>query len=140
MAKFENSLINYARVRKLKGDFEISAIKDALSKNISISYENEISSWMFYYNSVKKTIGKISLDDSIYETQLHRNYRKIIEDDLTNEDEKTKKWAYRKIFENIYSFYISYEKILLRHRLGSLNKIIYNVNSEINSLKKYNHS
>jgi hypothetical protein len=130
-------LINYGRVKTLKGTFDHKKYVKILANDQPISYENEVSAWM-YYGSICKDIfgGRYDLyEKTIYKAQKYRNKCKEIEENWLDEDKQRNEWMSNKTFENIYQISMYFQNIILKSIYGSYNKIIYHTQKELDSIR-----
>ena len=102
-----------------------------------ISYENEISAWMFYTNTCIN-LYKPRYDQyirNINEVQKHRSNCKKIEENWNDNDEQRKEWMSSKIYETINLISLYKLNIQTKGIYGSLNKIIFNHHNELAEIR-----
>ena len=131
-----HELINFGRVKYLKGDINYSKVIKNIINDKPISHENEIKAWTFYYSKIFYTF-KFPLEKTIYKIQKYRNKRITLE---KNSDLNIKNilnlWTRFKHFEMIFGVDLSYRAMMIEQQNTSLMKIIRNLNNNIHDLKK----
>lgn len=129
------NLINYARIRSLKaGSFNTQNVLKSIRSNKSISFENELSSWVFYLQQLRKKWNgwnKKQFIESIKNGQIYRNRRRDIEREWRDEESQRAQWRDLRHFDLIYDLDISYKRIILNHLVGSGKKLIKTIHDDI---------
>lgn len=140
LSRLEDKILNYARVKYLDPAFDINSVVKKLNINGKISTENEIKSLEFYFILFNSIMGDVNakLENSIKKCQKYRVMLRNIENYwlyLQNEDSKIIEHNRIKGFANIYLLDVSYKKIIIKHRLGSIDRLILNIKSDLDNIK-----
>jgi len=130
-------LINYGRVKNLKSPFDYKTYLKILSNDKPISFENEVSAWMFYASTVKLSIvEKLEMYKQIvFRAQKYRNKCKALEENWEDDDEQRNTWMNNKTYENIHLISCNLLNIVLKNIYGGYNKIIYHTKNELNNIR-----
>jgi hypothetical protein len=133
----DESLLNYGRVLHLNKDFDKKIVLKTLANDQIISFENETKAWIYYYNTLKNNAKNINFEiqRSLKKCQKYRNKVNKIENDWIDEEISKNEWRRNKSFEDIYLLDVSYKKIITKHLLGSINHVIFNSHTELESFK-----
>lgn len=129
-------LINYGRVKNLKGKFDFKKHLKTLLKDQPISYENEVSAWLYYLKNSKTLLRLDKVQKSLNGAQKFRDICKKIEEEWRDEDTQRLEWMNNKAYETIHLFSLYIENILIEHSLRSLNKIIYNTKIQLDDIRE----
>lgn len=119
-------LLNYARVKYLKGKLDEKTIVKKLAVDKKISHLNELSADLFYFKVMKDNLnmeGK-NIENAIKEGQVIKNRLKDIEQNWDKYDEAETVWRKLKISANIFEMDLSYKKIIHKHAHVILNRIL----------------
>ena len=132
-----HDLINFGRIKYIKGDVNIGKIISTLANEKPISFDNEIKAWSYYLTCVKQAqYSKLSLEKSIYKIQKYRNKRIIFEKTLDRKSsEQLKQLKRLKHFEIIYALDFNFRGIITYQQNISLNNMIKTSNNHIKDLK-----
>ena len=137
---FNEQLLTYAKIRSLspKESEDTSKIIRYVRSNKSISFYNDIASWMFYLKKVftEYKHHKASLTDSINEAQFYRNTLKNIENDWKETEEVRTNWRRFKQYEQIAELDISFKIIIPNQVIAAEKKLIKLLHDDIMNIKK----
>jgi hypothetical protein len=139
LGELNSDLLNFARIKHLKGEINFSKIMRSLTNEKPITFENEIRAFAYYLkNSNHAPFQKIPTQRIIRKIQKQRNYLNRLERDrLANPEEfDLKLWRRYKTFEQIYSLDLYYRNVIFNHKNLALGRLIKNLNGSVNDLKK----
>jgi len=130
-------LLNYGRVRYLKGKFDTKNIIKKLAIDKKISHLNEITALLYYYKILKDNLEskKYVFENIIKDSQLVKSVLNTIEKKFDEIDDAENYWTRVKIIENIMMMDIYFKKIIPKHAHIILNRIINENNNDIMKLK-----
>ena len=136
--EFNTELINYARIKYLKGEINFNKVMRSLKNEKPISIENEIKAFAYYFKHVIfNPLQKIPAETIIRKIQKYRNKCLSLERARFVQERFDKKlWKKSKTFELIYSMDLAYRNVIVNQKIQTLNKVIKNINDSINDLKK----
>jgi len=137
--EFNSDLLNYARIKHLKGEINFSKVMRSLTNEKPITLENEIRAFAYYLRNINYApFQKRPTERTIRKIQKHRNSLIRLERARLNnqEDFDLKRWRRSKSFELIYTMDLSYRNIIVNNKNLSLKRLIKNINTSINDLKK----
>lgn len=132
--KVNNSLLNFAKIIALKDNFNKQNILKQIKSGKPISYENEVSAWAYYIQTIRKewtVSNKNFMKESIFKGQSFRDKRRTIENEWRDEDKQRTQWRDQRHFDLIYDLDISYKRISLNHLVISENALINFVHNDI---------
>jgi hypothetical protein len=133
----DKELINYARVKFLTGEFDNKEVLKKLLKNEPISFNNEMSAWIWYYQQMILTMTRDGhkISKSIKKAQHISNKLKQLQQNWIDNVKSKKELTSLKHYETEYKLDISYKLINIRHSQLALNKIVLQISDEIGNLK-----
>lgn len=133
----DQNLINYGRVKFLKGEFNPKKVVKSVLNYIPINYLNEVNAYLWYYVVTSRSAkeDKNTILRSIRKAQYYKDLMKPMEASWTEEEYQTQEWARLKQFEQIYLVDISYKIIVHKHIKAALGHVIQNTYNEINKIK-----
>ncbi len=132
-------LINYARVKYLKGDFIKKLIMKKLITGNPISFDNEMNAWLFYMRMymINMVSDNLPINRSIENLQLFRKKVKQLEENWDDKNvDMMDEWKNAAFHLKNFEFDISFKKILLTHLNVSLDKIITTVKTDLDDIKR----
>jgi hypothetical protein len=139
LGRLNENLLNYGRIRKLKGNFDYKKIYKNLIKRKFISNSNEISSYLFYFNVLKENIDYESenLIEIFREGTIKKNLLETGNFDQYDENYSIrKKWKNLKMMSNIYDCAFLMRNILISQIDTILNKTINNTSKSIKNIRE----
>jgi hypothetical protein len=136
---FDEKLINYGRVVHLDINIDKNSFLKLFLNQGMFNYENEIKAWIYYFKAFFNFDRNFSnlVERSIKDSQRMRRKLKNILKYWTGRDNTTKTKEYNRIktYENIYLLNVYSKKIVIRHMLGSINQVIFNINKDLEKIK-----
>lgn len=137
LGQINEYLINYGRVKNIKGSFDIKKYVKYIAKEKPISYDNEVSAWMFYLNQFGKLMkgNYDTVERNIYKAQSYRNQYRQLEENWIDEDSHIFEWMNYKTYESIHLLSIYFRNVMMNHVKASYNKIIYHTKNEIDNIR-----
>jgi len=137
--ELNSDLVNYARVKHLKGEINFSKVMRSLTNEKPITLENEIRAFAYYLRHINYApFQKTPTERTIRKIQKHRNRLITLERARLNnqEDFDLKRWRKSKTFELIYTMDLSFRNIIVNQKNISSRRLIKNINASVNDLKK----
>jgi hypothetical protein len=131
------SLVNHARVKYLKPDFDTQKALNLLLNDKIISFENEIKSWLYYFKSQKLDLyTPYPYKSALFKIQQFRDMRRDHEKKLDkNSAEDIKIWSRYRTYEDIFQLDLNFRNIIIDHQLISLGKTVKYLKLNIEDLK-----
>lgn len=130
-------LLNYARVKYLKGKVDEKTVLKKLAVDKKISHLNELSAYLFYFKVIKNNLNQETknIENSIKEGHVLKNRLSEIEKKWDEFENAESIWRKLKISANIFEMDLSYKKIIYRHAHVILNRILNETYNDVLKLR-----
>lgn len=136
--QLNENLLNYGRVRALKGKIDNKKLYKKLMQDKFFSKSNELSSYIFYFNQIKDELKSEQniLLEVIHEGSVFKQKLKNVENLYSDEDpESIINWKKTTVRNLIYETAFHLKYMLVVHSNKILEKIIQKNNDGIQNIK-----